>query len=259
MQEEHRHANRLSFAQGRIQPTSPRGSFSGTQPRVIVQIRFSLKYFPPGLSPATQIDDEMKEAYLSARSIPLIRQAISCDVCGTEKKQSNHWFVAHEHSGELRLSGWNSRNRTRPGSKHLCGQTCLHKLVDDFMARLISARVAPAVAETAEPVIRPIATDARLTSPSAQVQDHFESSARLLTPAGPVRPLAALASHALPDTASGPVAVPAPVQLEVAAGSMAIEAPIYRSPAWRAEAWERERDRELRSAERTPDLAARRR
>jgi hypothetical protein len=70
----------------------------------------------------------------------VIRQAISCDICGTEKKQTNHWFVAYDQGGELRVSGWNSRNRLRPGSKHLCGQTCLHKLVDDFMAKTLAVR-----------------------------------------------------------------------------------------------------------------------
>ena len=72
----------------------------------------------------------------------MIRQAISCDICGTEKKQTNHWFVAYDQGGELRVSGWNSRNRLRPGSKHLCGQTCLHKLVDEFMARALTAKCA---------------------------------------------------------------------------------------------------------------------
>jgi len=70
----------------------------------------------------------------------VIRQAISCDICATEKKQTNHWFVAYDQGGELRVSGWNSRNRLRPGSKHLCGQTCLHKLVDDFMAKLLAVK-----------------------------------------------------------------------------------------------------------------------
>lgn len=68
----------------------------------------------------------------------MIRQAISCDVCGTEKKQSNHWFVAYEKAGELRLGGWTSRNRVRPSVKHLCGQTCVHKLVDEFVAQTVA-------------------------------------------------------------------------------------------------------------------------
>lgn len=79
----------------------------------------------------------------------LIRQAISCDICGAEKRQTNHWFVAYEQSRELRVSGWTSRRRTRPGSMRLCGQTGLPKLVDDFMAGSIAVR--PAIAD-AEPM-----------------------------------------------------------------------------------------------------------
>ena len=70
----------------------------------------------------------------------MIRHAISCDICGMEMKQTNHWFVAYDQGGELRVSGWSSRNRLRPGAKHLCGQTCLHKLVDDFMAKTLAVR-----------------------------------------------------------------------------------------------------------------------
>ena len=80
----------------------------------------------------------------------VIRQAISCDICGTEKKQTNHWFVAYDQGGELRVSGWSSRNRLRPGSKHLCGQTCLHKLVDDFMAKALTARLGQSAADETE-------------------------------------------------------------------------------------------------------------
>ncbi len=82
----------------------------------------------------------------------MIRQAISCDICGAEKKQTNHWYVACEQGGELRVGGWNSRMRQRPGAKHLCGQTCLHKLVDEFMARASAERgTSTAVADNAEP------------------------------------------------------------------------------------------------------------
>jgi len=37
------------------------------------------------------------------------------------------------------------------------------------------------------------------------------------------------------------------------------ETPRYNSRNWRAEAWERERERELRAIENRPDMAARRR
>ncbi len=46
----------------------------------------------------------------------------------------------------------------RTGAKHLCGQTCLHKLVDEFMAAHHSSRVQPAPDAADEK--RPIADDA---------------------------------------------------------------------------------------------------
>ncbi len=80
----------------------------------------------------------------------MIRQAISCDICGNEKRQTNHWFVAYDQAGELRISGFNSRNRLKAGTKHLCGQICLHKLVDEFLARTLPERIAPEAAEAGE-------------------------------------------------------------------------------------------------------------
>jgi hypothetical protein len=167
-------------------------------------------------------------------------------MCAAEKKQTNHWFVAYEQGGELRVSAWNSRNRLRPGSKHLCGQTCLHKLMDDFMARAIAVRPQP-VAGNAAAVEKQVAvTDASLTSDAAW--DEVESSARLLTPPDPA-PLRAPAE--LVTMPGRPKAEPFAPPLD--------EPPRYASRNWRAEAWERERERELRAAGRRPDLPARRR
>jgi hypothetical protein len=162
----------------------------------------------------------------------MIRQAISCDICGAEKKQTNHWFVAYTHAGELRVAGWGVQGRVRAGSKHLCGQTCLHKLVDDFMARL-SKRVPPAAtdrpkAEKKSPHPAAGQTDTSLTSAAVHASsarptppvldmhiDEYESSARLISPLGPE-----------------------PV----------VETPIYDARTWRAEAWKREREREQRAS-----------
>src|SRR5580698_10524606 len=182
--------------------------------------------------------------------IAVIRQAISCDICATEKKQTNHWFVASEQGGELRVSGWNSRNRLRPGMKHLCGQTCLHKLVDEFMARTIAVRAQAGAAEDNAVHHPAIDTDASLTSESAFQE--VESSARLIPtpePASlkrpPLRPSAELVAMPARLTADKP---PTPA-----------EPPRFASRNWRAEAWDRERERELRAVERRPDLSARRR
>ncbi|MGA2207816.1 MAG: hypothetical protein ABSG10_13900 [Terracidiphilus sp.] len=178
----------------------------------------------------------------------MIRQAISCDICASEKRQTNHWFVAYEQAGELRVSGWSSRHRLRPGSKHLCGQTCLHKLVDEFMAKSIAVRTQRPVDE-AEPEVRP-GVDASLTSAAAHAEP--ESSARLIGPPVPAPPKPGYRPQ--PELVTMPPRPhpedPAPVPAET---------PRYASRSWRAEAWERERERELRAVENRPDIAARRR
>jgi hypothetical protein len=196
----------------------------------------------------------------------VIRQAISCDICGTEKKQTNHWFVAYDQGAELRVSGWNSRNRLRPGSKHLCGQTCLHKLVDDFLARTLSSRMSKAVQNDAEDELaRPaVKTDSSLTSSVAY--EEFESSARLIPTPTPAAPSPLSAAPELVSPARSPqrmqmelVALPAKARTEEAAVAVN-ETPHYASRNWRAAAWEREREREreLSAVERHPGLSARR-
>jgi hypothetical protein len=182
----------------------------------------------------------------------MIRQAISCDVCGTEKKQTNHWFVAREQGGELHLGGWASRNRSRAGSKHLCGQTCLHKLVDEFMARTISARVQPAITEPVEAGEAAFGTDTSLTSAAAHAEP--EPIPRVVAPAMPL-----VARPALVSVIAGPVAVPAPIQIEQSVVPLADETPSSSKRSWRADAWEREREREQRSAERLQEIGSRHR
>jgi hypothetical protein len=184
-------------------------------------------------------------AGISVSSLPsagviVIRQAISCDICGTEKRQTNHWFVAYEQSGELRVSQWTSRRRGRAGSKHLCGQTCLHKLVDEFMASSIATRTRPAIDEgEAEPAVPvPVATDASLTSAAAHAE--VESSARMVTPA--VRAMPRRASSPPPDV----VTMPSRLEQE-SLSPAADEAPRHASSIWRTQAWQRERERESRS------------
>ncbi|MGC1423911.1 MAG: hypothetical protein WA815_16265 [Terracidiphilus sp.] len=153
----------------------------------------------------------------------MIRQAISCDICGTEMLNANHWFVANDRGSELRISTWSARNRIKTGVRHLCGHKCLHKLVDDFMAKALSARASatvesdPSSAASSNRAASPIHTSVTCTaSPQmtplpvigSHVQD-FESSARLIMSTDQISPRGA----------SSPTAV-------------------------RAEAWKRERERQ---------------
>jgi hypothetical protein len=188
----------------------------------------------------------------------VIRQAISCDICGAEKKQTNHWFVAFEQTGELRIGGWSSRNRLRSGSKHLCGQTCLHKLVDEFMARNIAGRPVASAnpAERSEAESTRAEIDASLTSPAAFAEAH--SSARLTVPAASDSPPAANLPASPPAAVvSMPVRPLCDLSVSIAAPPLE-DPPVYSSRRWRAEAWERERSRELRAVEHHPEILRRR-
>lgn len=160
----------------------------------------------------------------------MIRQAISCDICGAEKKQTNHWFVAYTHAGELRVSGWGVQGKIRAGSKHLCGQTCLHKLVDEFIAGGAASKAHAATAE-AEPMA---AEDTSLTCGAAYMKP-VSSPIGLPAPATPAAVIAITPTRAFQE--------PRPL----VAAPVVDEAPNYSSRRWRAEAWERERERERRS------------
>ena len=186
----------------------------------------------------------------------MIRQAISCDICGAEKRQTNHWFVAYEQDGELRVSGWTSRRRLRPGSKHLCGQTCLHKLVDEFIANSVALRAqrATEMGETEAEPLMPARTCAitETSLATAQSEIEIESSARLIAPSErvPARPT----YRAKPEIVTMPQR---PVARDISQAPA--DTSRYVSRRWHAEAWERERERELRSIENHSDIAARRR
>lgn len=69
----------------------------------------------------------------------MIRQAINCDMCGAEKLESaSHWFVADERHGELRLRAWGASKGTKKNMKHVCGQKCVQRLMDNFTASILA-------------------------------------------------------------------------------------------------------------------------
>jgi hypothetical protein len=189
----------------------------------------------------------------------VIRQAISCDICGSEKRQTNHWFVAYLQCGELRVCGWNSRNRLRPGSKHLCGQTCVHKLVDEFMAKDLAVRGQTASVAKSETEFRASETDCSLTS--GMEMEEFESSARLIPTPTPIQapPTPIQASRPVVKTTVELVALPSRPRTEEPPLLVPGEPPSYTSCTWRVEAWKREREREMRASDHRAIPAVRRR
>jgi hypothetical protein len=69
----------------------------------------------------------------------MIRQAINCDMCGAERLEStSYWFVADENKGEIRLRGWESPQKSRRNARHLCGQKCVQRMMDNFTASILA-------------------------------------------------------------------------------------------------------------------------
>ncbi len=154
----------------------------------------------------------------------MIRQTITCDTCGIERKQANHWFEAFEHEGELRIRGLLPTKTTRPGLKHLCGQTCLHRLVDDFLAGNLSTRMFGTHEESRTP------TDfaqlaATVDKPEYELGE-FESSARLIVAPAPqsgkpfAKPVSKTSSvRTRKHAAAKPVSAPSTTQGSAIAGT----------------------------------------
>lgn len=185
----------------------------------------------------------------------MIRQAISCDICGRDKQQTNHWFVVYEHGSELRISGWSSQARMSMKARHLCGQTCLHKLIDEYMARTLAAAFSATNSETAfEEKNLPVSIeekrqaipaqprmDASLTSAAAHARslplappvsktydDDYESSACLVSSSEEKRPVIV----AQPRTDARPSAVStAPKPMPIASPAPETDVDDYESSA----------------------------
>jgi hypothetical protein len=74
----------------------------------------------------------------------MIQESVTCDVCGENKLETHHWFMALEHKGTLKISSW-GKLTTRSSMKHLCGQTCVHRFVDSFLAGDSGSSIGPDV------------------------------------------------------------------------------------------------------------------
>ncbi len=111
------------------------------------------------------------------------------------------------------------------------------------MARAISSRSKAGVAEAVEVRELAVGVDTSLTSDAAYVE--VESSARLITPVTPPTPKTPIRPQA--------ELVTIPARAHVDAVVPAVDEPArFASRNWRAEAWERERERESRAKEREP-------
>jgi len=63
------------------------------------------------------------------------REIFSCDVCGAEQAQTNHWFVAYIEGRRLTLQPLAGNEAGRSGAQQfdLCGEACVAKKVSEFL------------------------------------------------------------------------------------------------------------------------------
>jgi hypothetical protein len=66
-----------------------------------------------------------------------LKKVYECYVCGTERKDANHWFVVEPSRVGFHLWQWDWAIREGrlddDGVEHVCGQACAHKLLDRFL------------------------------------------------------------------------------------------------------------------------------
>ena len=63
-------------------------------------------------------------------------ESYQCDVCGKQKGEVNHWWLATlDHPEELTLGTWPKLPGEYPveGAFHLCGSECVIKKVNEFL------------------------------------------------------------------------------------------------------------------------------
>jgi len=66
----------------------------------------------------------------------MIREAISCDVCGAEKKVANHWFKVRETKAGLIFAPASSKV-----GEDVCGQVCAHRMLDEWLSSQVVPKV----------------------------------------------------------------------------------------------------------------------
>ena len=61
------------------------------------------------------------------------REVFTCDICGKERGQVNHWFLAYGSGGYQVFYRWDEVPPKTTGVKHLCGAECAHSLLSRFL------------------------------------------------------------------------------------------------------------------------------
>lgn len=62
----------------------------------------------------------------------------TCDVCGAEKRETNHWWMMRKLASSVSgwaidLHPWSRACEDRPDTRHLCGESCVVAAVSSCM------------------------------------------------------------------------------------------------------------------------------
>ena len=70
-----------------------------------------------------------------------VRKVYACSICGAERRQANHWFVAEQTAVGLHIHTWawgeGEDQLDADNQLHLCGEACAHQLLDRFLTSAI--------------------------------------------------------------------------------------------------------------------------
>lgn len=71
----------------------------------------------------------------------IVAMPYRCDGCGAAKREANHWWLVSlcQRSflgGRFLCLPWDDDEAALPDKFHLCGLACLHKMLDEWSARV---------------------------------------------------------------------------------------------------------------------------
>jgi len=65
----------------------------------------------------------------------VIELSVKCEECSAERGLANHWLELRHAKGAPYFLEW-SKAAEKPGSKHVCGEDCAHRIVGRYLTTL---------------------------------------------------------------------------------------------------------------------------
>lgn len=62
-----------------------------------------------------------------------LTQSVTCDVCGTPKREANHWFTYVQDGGRVTFFPWSEGDYLQ--HSHLCSERCSMTVLSRTLAR----------------------------------------------------------------------------------------------------------------------------